>query len=150
MQGLFLAVRCFTNYILSSTIIGSVADAVARRGTPALISMEPPPRLKPLSSLRRPPLHTRLRLHLSPLKSTKLRKLTVDLPISDNAQKLLRIAKDYASKGNSKGVQSCLAYAFQFLHSDYKHIVGKLTRYFHSTLISYISERSASPAPSLR
>lgn len=151
VQRLFLEVRCFTNYILSSTIIGSVADAVAGRGTPALISMEPPPRLKPLSGLRRPPLHTQLqlRLHLRPLRSTKLRKLTVDLPISSDAQELLRIAKEYASKGNSKGVQTCLAYAFEFLHSDYKYIVGALTRYFHSTLISY-SERSASPAPSLR
>ena len=152
MLGLFLRLAYFTNYTTSSTIIGYEVDAVAERLMQALILMEPLPHPH-----RRPPLHKRLLPLYRPSKfpKTHKRKPTVDLPISKDAKELLSIASNYASKGNSKGVQTCLAYAFEFLHPDYKYIIPGLTRSFHSTLQStslpyYESVRSASTAPSLR
>jgi len=155
LLGLFLLLACFTNYTTSSTIIGFGVDAVAGLWTRALILMERPPPSPP----HRPPLHKRLLPPYSPsrfLKPLKLRKPTVDIPISNDAKKLLSIAQNYASKGNSEGVQTCLSYAFEFLHSDYKHIISGLTRCFHSTLhskshiLDYESVKRASPAPALR
>jgi len=158
VQGLFLAVRCFTNYILSSIIIGFVADAAERRGMHPLILKEPPLqplRLKLLSNLRRPPLHTTSRHLNSNLKRRRITEPQCEL--SPDAKELIHIAETYASKGNAKGVQTCLSYAFQFLHSEYKHIIPSLTKTFQSLLqcnankiAFYESVRSASTAPSLR
>lgn len=187
MRDLLLLLLCFTKYFAWSTIIPFEADAAVERGTLALILIhhflqmgqllrKPPlyprrPTLPPLR-LRRPSTSKGLVLVQNPLMNKAnpfFSQPVVDLlslVISKDAKELLRIASGYASKGDSRSLQTCLSYAFEFLHADYPRIIPLLTQWFQHTLtpvrslrirrepspypLRRLYSRSASTAPSSR